>query len=55
MSDSSYRECLTKLKRLHRFNRPMIMLTATLMKTMERDFRQMLLLPKAPIIRDRTT
>lgn len=33
----------------------MIMLTATLMKTMERDFRDMLLLPKTPIIRDRTT
>lgn len=33
----------------------MVMLTATLMKTMERDFRDMLLLPDARIIRDRTT
>lgn len=56
ITDSSYREQLTKLKRLHRFSKPMIMLTATLMKTMERDFREMLLLgPETPIIRDRTT
>ncbi|KAK8912648.1 Mediator of RNA polymerase II transcription subunit 34 [Metarhizium anisopliae] len=56
ITDSSYREQLTKLKGLHRFSKPIIMLTATLMKTMERDFRQMLLLPaETRIIRDRTT
>jgi superfamily II DNA or RNA helicase len=56
ITDSSYREQLTKLKGLHRFRKPMIMLTATLMKTMERDFREMLLLPpETRIIRDRTT
>jgi superfamily II DNA or RNA helicase len=56
ITDSSYREQLTKLKWLHRFCRPIIMLTATLMKTMERDFREMLLLqPDTVIIRDRTT
>ncbi|KAL7940041.1 hypothetical protein V8C42DRAFT_349789 [Trichoderma barbatum] len=56
ITDSSYREQLTKLKQLHRFSKPIIMLTATLMKTMERDFREMLLLrPETPIIRDRTT
>jgi superfamily II DNA or RNA helicase len=56
ITDSSYREHLTKLKELHRFSKPIIMLTATLMKTMERDFREMLLLqPGTPIIRDRTT
>ncbi|KAL6788920.1 P-loop containing nucleoside triphosphate hydrolase protein [Trichoderma sp. SZMC 28013] len=56
MHIASYRQQLTKLKQLHCFSKPMIMLTATLMKTMERDFREMLLLrPKTPIIRDRTT
>ncbi|KAL7903691.1 hypothetical protein GGI35DRAFT_492713 [Trichoderma velutinum] len=56
ITDSSYREQLTKLKELHRFSKPIIMLTATLMKTMERDFREILLLqPETPIIRDRTT
>ncbi|KJK87120.1 hypothetical protein H633G_09028 [Metarhizium anisopliae BRIP 53284] len=57
ITDSSYREQLTKLKGLHRFCRPIIMLTATLMMTMEREFREMLLLPAETtrIIRDRTT
>jgi superfamily II DNA or RNA helicase len=55
ITDSTYREQLPKLKWLHRFSKPMIMLTATLMKTMERDFREMLLQGKTPIIRDRTT
>jgi superfamily II DNA or RNA helicase len=56
ITDSAYREQLTKLKWLHRFSEPIIMLTATLMKTMERDFREMLVLQtETPIIRDRTT
>lgn len=47
---------MMKLKELHRFSKPIIMFTATLTKTMECDFREMLLLqPETPIIRDRTT
>lgn len=55
ITDSSYREALTKLKELYCFTRPMVMLMATLMKTIERDFRAMVLLPNAAILRDRTT
>ncbi len=54
ITDLSYREALTKLKELYRFTRPIVMLTATLMKTIERDFRAIVLLPNAAIIRDRT-
>ena len=54
-TDWTYRASLGKLTRLHRFKTPMIMLTATLMKSMETEFREMLLLRHGRIIRDRTT
>lgn len=54
-TDWTYRASLGKLTRLHRFKTPIIMLTATLMKSMETEFREMMLLRHARIIRDRTT
>ena len=53
--DVGYRRDLEKLKGLHRYDCPVVLLTATLPPEMERWFRQSILVTDASIIRARTT
>lgn len=55
ITDASYRVKLTQLKGLTRYQRPMVLLTATLPVTFERWFRDELLAASAETIRERTT
>ncbi|KID81895.1 recQ family helicase [Metarhizium guizhouense ARSEF 977] len=55
ITDASYRVKLTQLKGLARYQKPMVLLTATLPVTFERWFREELLAASAETIRERTT
>lgn len=55
ITDASYRAKLTQLKGMTRFERPIMLLTATMPVTFERWFREELLANSAEISRDRTT
>ncbi len=48
--DLLYKEALIKLKELYRFTQPIVILIVTLIKTIERDFRVIVLLPNVAII-----
>ena len=52
--DVTFRKALEKLKGLHRYECPIVALTATLPQVMERYFRQVMLMEDAPIIRAST-
>jgi hypothetical protein len=52
--DVLYRQKLEALKGLHRFDYPVILLTATLPGVIERWFRQLMVVPDAVIIRAST-
>lgn len=55
ITDTSYRRKLTELKGLCRFERPVVLLTATLPIRFEKWFREELLAQTAVMVRDRTT
>ncbi|MBE3098262.1 MAG: DEAD/DEAH box helicase, partial [Planctomycetes bacterium] len=55
ITDQGYRAKLGELRRLHRFGRPLVMLTATLPVPLEDWFRQEMLATSAIIVRGRTT
>ncbi|KID59634.1 recQ family helicase, partial [Metarhizium brunneum ARSEF 3297] len=55
ITDALYRAKLTQLKGMTRFERPIMLLTATMPVTFERWFREELLANSAEIIRDRAT
>ena len=52
--DVSYRRSLVKLKGLHRFDCPLILLTAIMPPTLEKWFREVMLVQEADIIRAAT-
>ena len=52
--DVTFRKALEKLKGLHRYECPIVALTATLLQVMEWYFRHMMLMEDAPIIRAST-
>lgn len=52
--DASYRERLESLKGLHRYDCPVVLLTATLPVKMEKWFRRLMLAEDAAIVRART-